>query len=105
MQTELVIVSEYCHKCHIEPSFIDMLEEGGLIEIYTEGNEHYLLASQLPEVERYSRMYYDLSINMEGIDVIHHLLAKIETMQHEIDLLHKQLSLYQEKEIEEEADW
>ena len=33
MQTELIIVSEYCHKCHIEPSFIDLLEEGGLIKI------------------------------------------------------------------------
>lgn len=72
MQTELIIVSEYCHKCHIEPSFIDLLEEGGLIEVRTEGGEHYLLASQLPDVERYSRMYYDLSINMEGIDAIHH---------------------------------
>ena len=56
MQTELIIVSEYCHKCHIEPSFIDLLEEGGLIEVRTEGGEHYLLASQLPDVERYSRM-------------------------------------------------
>ena len=37
MQTELIIVSEYCHKCHIEPSFIDMLEEGGLINVHTEG--------------------------------------------------------------------
>ena len=33
MQTELIIVSEYCHKCHIEPSFIEMLEEGGLINV------------------------------------------------------------------------
>ena len=49
MQTELIIVSEYCHKCHIEPSFIDLLEEGGLIEVRTEGGEHYLLASQLPD--------------------------------------------------------
>ena len=43
MQTELIIVSEYCHKCHIEPSFIEMLEEGGLINVHTEGGEHYLL--------------------------------------------------------------
>ena len=68
MQTELIIVSEYCHKCHIEPSFIEMLEEGGLINVHTEGGEHYLLLSELPNVERYSRMYYDLSINMEGIE-------------------------------------
>ena len=31
MQTELIIVSEYCHKCQIEPSFIDLLQEEGLI--------------------------------------------------------------------------
>ena len=84
MQTELIIVSEYCHKCHIEPSFIDLLEEGGLIEVRTEGGEHYLLASQLPDVERYSRMYYDLSINMEGIDAIHHLLREISSLRNQL---------------------
>ena len=81
MQTELIIVSEYCHKCHIEPSFIELLEEGGLINVHTEGSEHYLLVSELPDVERYSRMYYDLSINMEGIDAIHHLLDNIRHPQ------------------------
>lgn len=101
MQTELIIVSEYCHKCHIEPSFIDLLEEGGLIEVRVEDGEHYLLVSQLPEVERYSRMYYDLSINMEGIDAIHHLLERMEDMRRELDSLHKQLLLYREREIED----
>ena len=33
MQNELIIVSEYCDKCHIEPSFIEMLQEIGLIDI------------------------------------------------------------------------
>ena len=67
MQNELIIISEYCDKCHIEPSFIEMLQEGGLIDILTEGGERCLQFSQLPDVERYSRMYYDLSINIEGI--------------------------------------
>ena len=104
MQTELIIVSEYCHKCHIEPSFIDMLQEGGLIEVRTEAGERYLLLSQLPDVERYSRMYYDLSINMEGIDAIHHMLERIEGMRKEINLLRSQLLLYRREEFEE-ADW
>ena len=94
IQNELIIVSEYCHKCHIEPSFIALLEEGGLIEIQTEDGERYLLVSQLPEVERYSRMYYDLSINMEGIDAIHHLLDRMELMKRQIHLLQRQLRLY-----------
>ena len=101
MQTELIIVSEYCQKCHIEPSFIDLLEEGGLIEVRIEAGEHYLLVAQLPEVERYSRMYYDLSINIEGIDAIHHLLERMEGMRREINSLHNRLSLYRKYEMEE----
>ena len=42
MQNELIIVSEYCDKCHIEPSFIEMLQEIGLIDIWTEGGERCL---------------------------------------------------------------
>lgn len=96
MQNELIIVSEYCSKCHIEPSFIDMLQEGGLIDIQMEEGERYLLFSQLPDVERYSRMYYDLSINMEGIDAIHHLLERLEEMQQEIHSLRSRLRLFGE---------
>ena len=103
MQTELIIVSEYCHKCHIEPSFIDLLEEGGLIEVRTESGEHYLLLSELPNVERYSRMYYDLSINMEGIDAIHHLLERMEIMRREISSLRNQLIVFKREGIME--DW
>lgn len=94
MQTEFIIVSEYCHKCHVEPSFIELLEEGGLINIRTEGKQHYLLVAELPAIERYSRLYYDLAINMEGIDVIHHLLERMESMQQEINTLRKELLIY-----------
>ena len=104
MQTDLIIVSEYCHKCHIEPSFIDLLEEGGLINVRTEDGEHYLLVSQLPDVERYSRLYYDLSINMEGIDAIHHLLGRMEDMKREMNILRKQLLIYRKQHIED-ASW
>lgn len=94
MQNDLIIISDYCDKCHIEPSFIDLLQESGLVDIQSEGGERYLLFSQLPDVERYSRMYYDLSINMEGIDAIRHLLERINVMQKEIDDLHARLRLY-----------
>ena len=79
MQNEWIVISEYCDKCHIEPTFIDMLCESGLID-----------------VEQYSRMYYDLSINMEGIDAIHHLLARMEEMQREIHSLRGRLRLHGE---------
>ena len=50
MQNELIIVSEYCDKCHIEPSFIEMLQEIGLIDIRTEGGERCLLIGEQSRV-------------------------------------------------------
>ena len=96
MQTDLVIVSEYCQKCHIDPSFIVMLEEGGLIDINVmDDGEKYLLSSQLRDLEQDTRMYYDLSINIEGIEAIHHMLDRMRNLQDEISLLRIRLRLYE----------
>lgn len=98
MQTDLIIVSEYCQKCHIDPSFIRLLEEGGLIDIDVVEGEQYLLSSQLRDVERYTRMYYDLSINVEGIDAIHHILRRVDRLQQEIARLRNRLRVYEPQE-------
>lgn len=95
MQTDLVIVSEYCRKCHIDPSFIILLEEGGLIDIHVAEGERYLLLSQLRNLEQYTRMYYELSINIEGIEAIHHMLDRMEGLRHEVVLLRNKLRLYE----------
>lgn len=95
MDTELIIFKEYCRKSQTDPTFIISLEEGGLIEIRTVDGEQYLLASQLRELERYSHLYYDLSINIEGIDAIHHILERMENLQQEIRHLRRQLRHFQ----------
>lgn len=100
MNTDYIVVNDYCQKCHIDPEFIFLLDEGGLITISQMDNEAYLPISQLKEIEQYSRMYYDLSINMEGIDAIHHLLSRMEELQKQIIHLRNRLSLY-----EDENDW
>ena len=95
MQTDLVIVSEYCQKWHIGPSFIILLEEGGLIDINITDGERYLFSSQLRDLEQYTRMYYDLSINIEGIEAIHHMLDRMRNLQAEIQSLRNRLHLYE----------
>lgn len=99
MQNELIVVSDYCSKCHIEPVFIELLQENGLIDILMDEGTPCLSFSQLPDVERYSRMYYDLSINMEGIDAIHHLLEQMDDMRREIHSLRSRLRMYGETEF------
>ena len=95
MQTDLININDYCRICHIEPSFIYQLEQDGLIEIRTINGVKYFLSSQLYDIERYTRLYYDLSINIEGIDAILHLLQRINNMQQEIKELKIKLKLYE----------
>jgi hypothetical protein len=91
MVNELIIIEEYARKAGVETEFIILLEDAGLITIVAESGEKYFPASQLHLIEKYARLYYDLSVNVEGIDVIHHLLEKMEEMKREIIHLRNQL--------------
>ena len=94
MQTDLIIINDFCNRCHVDPSFIVELEEDGLIEVQVIDEERYLPASQLTELERYTHLYYDLSINIAGIDAIHHMLQRIELLQREVRSLKNELKFY-----------
>jgi len=93
MNSELIIIREYCIQNQVEPDFIVQLESEGLIQISNVDNERYIHVSQLKHLDQYVRWYYDLSINVAGIDVIQNLLDKIDDMQEEILRLKEQLRL------------
>ena len=57
METDLIIVREYCQKSHVDPSFIVSLEEDGLIDIREVDGERYLLESQLRDLGGFVREY------------------------------------------------
>ena len=67
MLNDFILIKDYCERCNIEPDFILMLEEDGLIDITVVGESRCFPVAQLPEIERYVHLYYDLSINREGI--------------------------------------
>ncbi len=96
MQTEhLIAVNEFCTNHNIEVSFISSLQETGLIEIAFVEETAFLDADQLQQVEKFIRFYYDLDINLEGIETITHLLRRMDAMQDEITSLRNRLSLYE----------
>ena len=87
MQTDLIIINDFCDRCHVDPSFIMELEEDGLIEVRVIDEERYLPTS-------HTHLYYDLSINIAGIDAIHHMLERIELLQQEVRSLRNELEFY-----------
>lgn len=87
MDTELIIITEYCSQSQVDPEFLFSLEEVGLVNFVKRNDECYVYASQLGDLDRYVRWHYELSINAEGIDVIQNLMNRIDNMQQEIGRL------------------
>jgi len=94
---KLVPVHHFCVTHSIELSFIESLQQYGLVEITTIEKQTYFDESQLDELEKYVRLHYDLDINIEGIEAIGHLLQKIKEMQVRAVQLQNRLSLYEKQ--------
>jgi chaperone modulatory protein CbpM len=96
MQTaDLIMAEAFCAGHHIELSFIRTLHESGLIDLTMEEDTAYLLADELPALEKFVRLHYDLSINREGIEAIAHLLFRVDQLQEEIRTLRNRLRGYE----------
>ncbi len=96
MQKEnLIAIDEFCASHSIEISFISSLHQTGLIKIITIEETKFIDVSQLQQIEKFIRFYYELDINMEGIETINHLLQRINSMQNEIVALRNRLNLYE----------
>ena len=99
MQDEhLISVKEICAHLNIEIAFIRSLHDHGLIELTTVEGHILLPFSQLVDVERMIRLHYDLDVNIEGIDVIRHLLKRLEEAQDRIAKLRNRLKFYGDTE-------
>lgn len=94
----LISIEDFCSNYNIEISFISSLQQTGLIEITTIEEAYFIDEEQLQQLEKIVRLYYELGINLEGIETIIHLLQRIDSMQDEIIALKNRLRLY-EKEL------
>lgn len=91
----LIPANEFCIHHNIEISFINSLQEYGLIEMTTMEGTGFIEEDQLNEIEKMIRLHYDLNINLEGIDAIKNLLQQIQLMQQEMTGLKNRLRLYE----------
>jgi len=96
MQTNyLIAVNDFCTHHDIEISFVRSLQTIGLIEVTTVETISYVDTGQLQELEKFIRFYYELNINLEGIETITHLLKRVNILRDENKALHNKLRLYE----------
>ena len=95
---EFIPVEILCRQHGIEVSFISSLQEYGLVEVITVNEADCIPLNHLPETEKLVRLHEELGLNMEGLDVITHLLHRIKKMQDEMLMLRNRLRLYESNE-------
>lgn len=92
---ELIPANEFCLHCRVELSFVQSLEQSGLIKLHTIGDTGYIEIDQLGELEKLIRLHHELDINLEGIEAVTHLLQRVQEMQTEMIALKNRLRLYE----------
>lgn len=96
---DLIAIQEFCKHYKVEISFIDSLNEFGLIEIITVEQTQFIHQQQLKDVEKMIRLHYDLEINLEGIDAISHLLKRVNSLQEELNALKIKMRSYEDDQL------
>lgn len=96
MQTvEMISVNELCTHYQVELSFIQSLHQSGLLQVESRGDALLIPADEVPSLEKLARFYYEMDINLEGIETIYYLLQRVNEMQQEITGLKNKLSMYE----------
>ena len=95
----LIALDEFCASHKIKISFISSLQKSGLIEVITIKESGFIDAGQLQQLEKLVRFYYELDINLEGIETITHLLHRIKSLQEENLALKNKLRIYELNEL------
>src|SRR5690606_36519657 len=90
-----ILVTHFCQHANVEENFIQNLNEYGLVLIEERNTESYIDENDISKIEKLFRLYKDLSINYEGLDVINQMLQRIQQMDRRMKLLQQKLNLYE----------
>lgn len=94
MDEKKITYTECLRIYQVEETFLDQLQSSGLIEIVIEENDRYIEYNYLEEIEQFVRWHYELEINMEGIEALHHMLQQVRDLQSNIEQLRGELKFY-----------
>lgn len=94
MSEKKITYTECLQIYQVEASFLDELQSSGLIEIVIEEEDRYIEYNYLQEIEQFVRWHYELEINMEGIEALHHMLQQVRNLQSDVAQLRGELKFY-----------
>lgn len=91
----LILIEKLCTHYGVELSFIKDLSNVGLIEIVVLDQTQFIYQDKLSDLEKMIRLYDELELNLEGVDIVFNLLQKVETLQSQLNAVNNRLRLYE----------
>ncbi|WP_034059181.1 chaperone modulator CbpM [Lacinutrix jangbogonensis] len=91
----LISTQTLCSHYNIEISFVDALNNMGLIQIEIIEQNQFIHQDQIGDLEKIIRLHNELNVNLEGIDVVFNLLEKERKLRNELNVLKNRLKLYE----------
>ena len=84
---KLIPAEDFCIWHRVEYTFINSLQDAGLLTIEIIDQKPFVHENELYKLEKMIRLHNDLEINIAGIEAITHLLERVEVMQDELRVL------------------
>jgi len=97
MMTEehFISITTICRQYEIDFTFVDSLKRMGLIQVEIIEEDPCIHADHIGDLEKIIRLHQDLNVNLEGIDVVFHLLEKERALRNELNTLKNRLRIYE----------
>lgn len=92
---DFILADELCSRYQVERRFIHALHDSEIIHITTVKQQEYLPVDCIADFEKMRRLYYEMNINLEGLEAIQTLLDNIQQLQSEKKRLENRLRLYE----------
>ena len=97
MKAETYIpIQTICTHYEVETTFLEGLNDYGLIEITTIEQLPCIHQNHIKNLESMIRLHDDLHLNFEGIDTVFNLLEKVEHLQDELRNIKNRLRIYED---------
>ena len=92
---DLISAHEFFTYHQLDVSFMAALDEQGILEPITIGLVRYLHPDQLAPLERLIRLHRELAVHVEDLDIVAHLLERLEQTQEQVNQLQNRLAFYE----------
>ncbi|MDB5263552.1 MAG: hypothetical protein JWQ14_2835 [Adhaeribacter sp.] len=94
-----IAIEEFCNHHGVEVTLIREFADFGLVPLHVENNQEFLPDKSITRLERTLRLFRDLEVNKEGIEVILHMRRQLNKLRRQQEKLLNRLQQLENQDL------